>query len=175
MDIPAANKKLAETEFFFMLMQKHFDRYEFEYFLSAFLSALRSCTEHNRLQSADPRFKDWYEGMKASYFLDASLQRLAELRNREVHQKGTESSQRAGMSFPEGITTTSLVLEMDFRSGPPVGRYKSAEMEEFAEHPVEYKWVWDVEGEPDVMELCGKGVEVTRAIVKSRDEMGFRE
>ncbi len=95
--------------------------------------------------------------MKASHFADDSLPRLAELRNREIHQKGTPSSQRARMSFPEGIKTTSLILEMDFRSGPPVGRYKSAEMEEFSEHPVEYKWVWDVEGEPDVIPEARSG------------------
>ena len=174
-DSQAANKKLAEAEFFFLLMEKHFDHYEFQYFLSAFLSALRSCTEHNRLHSADPRFKDWYERMKASHFADETLQRLGKLRNREVHQTGTPSSQRAGMSFPEGIESTSMVLEMDFRSGAPVGRYKTAEMQDFAEHLVEYKWVWDAEGEPDVMELCRRGLQIARATIQSRDEMRFVE
>lgn len=70
MDTPAANRKLAEVEFFFTLMEKHLDHYEFQYFLSAFLSALKSCTEHNRLQSADPRFAGWYEEMKTSCFAD---------------------------------------------------------------------------------------------------------
>ncbi len=84
---PAPNKKFAEAEFFFMLMKKHFDHYEFQYFFSAFLSALRSCTEHNRLQSPDPRFKDWFERVKISNFADETLQRLGKLRDREVHQK----------------------------------------------------------------------------------------
>jgi len=51
---------LREAEFFSILMGKHFDLYEFRYFLSAFLSALCSRTEHNRLHSADPRFQDWW-------------------------------------------------------------------------------------------------------------------
>lgn len=52
-----ADDKLREADFFRFLMTRHFHRYEFKYFLSAFLSALSSCTEHNRLFSRDPRFK----------------------------------------------------------------------------------------------------------------------
>ena len=51
-----ANDKLREAEFFLMLMEKHFDTDEFRYFLNAFLAALHSCKEHNRLFSKDPRF-----------------------------------------------------------------------------------------------------------------------
>lgn len=46
------------------------------------------------------------------------------------------------MPFADDIESTKLELELDFSSGKPVGRYKSAEMAEFKEHPVKYGWVW---------------------------------
>ena len=169
----AANEKLAEVEFFFMLMEKNFDRYEFQYFLNAFLCALRSATEHNRLHSSDPRFTEWYAGVKGQWLQSEDLKQLGKLRHREVHQKGTESSQRVGMSFGEGIESTSVTVEFDFRPAKPVGRFKTAEMEAPTEHPVEQKWVWDIDGEPDVMEFCSRGLDVVRTIIKSRDAMEF--
>lgn len=173
--IAAANDKLREAEFFFILMEKFFDGYEFKYLVSAFLSALYSCTQHNRLQSSDPRFREWYRQVKESHLGNVDLVRLFSLRNKEIHHKGTAASQRVGMSFPDGIETTGLILETDFSSGRPVGRYKTAEMEEFQEHPVEQRWVWDAAEELDVMELCAKGLEVIRQLIRSRDEMGFHD
>jgi hypothetical protein len=46
------------------------------------------------------------------------------------------------LPFADDIESTKLELELDFSSGKPVGRYKSAEMAEFKEHPVKYGWVW---------------------------------
>ena len=109
-DVPAANKKLAEAEFFFMLMRQNVNRHEFRYFLSAFLCALRSATEYNRLSSSDSRFKEWYQKAKESWLQSEDLIRLGKLRNLEVHQKGTKSSQQIGMTFPGGIESTSLAL-----------------------------------------------------------------
>lgn len=173
MELHPANDKLREAEFFFMLMEKHFDHYEFRYFLSAFLSALYSCTEHNRLHSADPRFKDWFQEMSKTHISHTNLQNLREMRRHEIHLKGKETVQQVGFGFPDGIETTHVEFVFDFSSGKPVGRYKTAEMEEFKEHPVEQRWVWKTEGEPDVMELCSKGLQVVREIIKSRDSMGF--
>ena len=172
-DRPAANRKLDEAEFFFALMGKHFDRHKFVYFLSAFLSALFSCTEHNRLFSKNSQFRVWFEEVKRKYLQSPDLLTLRKLRVKEVHFAGTEMHQNAGMSFPDGIETTSLVLEMDFRAGKPRGRYKSAEMEGFQEHPVEQRWVWDTESQPDVIETCKKGLDIVREIIKSRDAEGF--
>jgi hypothetical protein len=168
-----ANDKLREAEFFFMLMEKYFDHYEFKYLLSAFLSALYSCTEHNRLYSADPRFKDWFREINQTHISHPDLQNLREVRRHEIHHKGRETLKRVGFSFPEGIETTQVELVFDFRGGEPIGQYKTAEMEEFKEYPLEQRWVWMTEGEPDVMDLCSKGLVVVREIIKSRDSMGF--
>lgn len=85
MELYPANDKLHEAEFFFMLLGKHFDHYEFRYVLSAFLSALYSCTEHNRLHSADPRFKGWFQEMSKTHISLASLRNLREMRKHEIH------------------------------------------------------------------------------------------
>lgn len=175
MELHPANDKLREAEFFFMLMEKHFDQYEFRYFLSAFLSALYSCTEHNRLHSADSRFKDWFQEMKETHISHTNLQNLREMRRHEVHLKGKETLQEVGLSFPGGIETKYIELEFDFRNVKPVGRYKTAEMEEFKEHHLEQRWVWKTKGEPDVMDLCSKGLQVVREIIKSRDSMVFSD
>jgi hypothetical protein len=176
MEIPAANDKLREAEFFLTLMEKSFETCEFRYFVSAFLSALSSCTEHNRLHSPDLRFKDWYQNAKVAYLSNDAFQRLAELRNKEIHHKGTQSFQQSGMHFPDGLTTTTNVdLRFDLSSGKPLGRYKTDEMADFKEHPVKYGWVWKAQDEPDVMELCSTGLKVVRQLIQSRDDMHFQD
>ena len=138
------------------------------------MSALFSCVEHNRLLSKDTRFKDWFRDVKNGHLRNSALLALRELRRKEVHVTGTETSLLVGMSFPEGLEcTSSTVMEIDFSKRRPIGRYKTAQMQDFEEYPVEEKWVWEARGEPDVMELCGKGLDVVRKIVRSRDGMGF--
>lgn len=79
-----------------------------------------------------------------------------------------------GFSFPEGIEVKGgEEAVFDFGSGQSVGRYKTTKMEEFKEYPIENRWVWLTEGEPDVMELCSKGLQIAREIIKSRDSMEF--
>lgn len=128
--IHPANDKLREAEFFFMMMSKHSERYEFKYFLSAFLSAVSSCTEHNKLYCSDARFKDWYRNIIDTVVTPSVLPRLATLRNKEIHQGGTETFQRVGFARPEDdpIETTKLEITMDFRSRKPVGTIQTAEM-----------------------------------------------
>jgi len=177
--IHPANDKMREAEYFFFQMQHHFQEYEFKYIVNAFLGALYSCREHLRLLSKDPRFKDWYAEMKATILADADFQSLLMLRNVEIHQKGTASVQGIGMSFgEEGITIAgpdSLTMTVDLRSGHPKGSYQISGMEAAVEHPVEIRWIWDTADEPDVMELCSKGLAVIRRLIHSRDEMKFQD
>jgi hypothetical protein len=174
-----ANDKLREAEYFFFQMQHHLQEYEFKYIVSAFLAALYSCGEHLRLFSKDPRFKDWYAEMKTTILANTDFQRLRKLRDVEIHQKGTASVQRIGMSFgEEGITITgpdSLTMTVDLRSGTPKGSYQISGMEAAVGHPVETCWIWDTADELDVMELCSKGLEVIRRLIRRRDEMKFQD
>ncbi len=158
-----------------MLMQRHSEQYEFKYFLSAFLSSISSCTEHNRLYSSDARFKDWYRNTMDTVVGPSVLPKLAGLRNKEVHHKGTDTYQRVGFSRPDDdpIETTRLEINIGFRSGRPVGTIQTAEMEK--PEPVELTsdWVWDAEGSPKVFELCESGLNTLRQMIRYRDEMKF--
>lgn len=170
-----ANDKLREAEFFFMLMHRHSEQYEFKYFLSAFLSAANSCTEHNKLYSSDARFKDWYRNIVNAVVDPSVLPRLAGLRNEEIHHGGTDTHQRVAFarSSDDPIETTKLEITMDFSSGKPVGTIQTAELDK--PEPVELTsdWVWDVEGSPKVFELCESGLNTLRQIIRYRDEMKF--
>jgi hypothetical protein len=171
-----AEDKLREADFFLFLMRRHFHDYEFKYFLSAFLSALSSCTEHNRLFSRDPRFKDWYQEVKKTV-ASSVLGRLDVLRNKEVHQTGTPASQRVGFSTgsDEPIETTHLEFTIDFREGAPKGTIKTAEMAEAVPINLTTDWVWDAEGSPNVMMLCEEGYKAVAAIIQNRAAMNFQD
>lgn len=170
-----ANDKLREAEFFLMMMHKHSERYEFKYFLSAFLSAVSGCTEHNKLYSSDVRFKDWYRNTNDTVVAPSVLPRLALLRNKEIHHKGTDTYQRVGFSRPDDdpIETTKLEFTVDFRSGKPVGTIQTAEMEKPESVELTNDWVWDVEDNPKVFEFCEAGLKTLRQIIRYRDEMKF--
>lgn len=175
MELHPANDKLREAEFFYSLMKQAFHDYEFKYFVSAFLSALSSCTEHNRLQSSDARFKDWFREVNEKYITTSDLPRLARLRNKEIHQQGTQALQRVGFARADHdpIETTQLEFTMDFSKRNPVGTYKTAEMAEAVPIELTCDWVWNAEDSPDVMKLCASGLDTVRVIVGYRDSMRF--
>src|ERR1700720_815478 len=114
--IHPANDKLREAEFFFMMMERHFHQYEFKYFVSALLSALSSSTEHNRLHSPDPRFKEWYREIVGNYVAKSELPGLDRLRNKEIHQKGTETLQRVGFGDQTEIQLPRLTWSSQLTS-----------------------------------------------------------
>lgn len=100
--------------------------------------------------------------------------RLGRLREVEVHRTGTDTHQTAGMRFPGGIDMEGeSFVEVDFRSGTPIGRYKTGESGPVLEHPLKLGWAWEARDRPDVMELCRKGLDIVPAVVASRDAMGF--
>ena len=145
-----ANNKLHEAEFFFAVMHGHSERCEFKYFLSAFLSAASSCIEHNKLYSSDARFKDWY---------------------RNIRKAVVDPSVLPGLADP--IETTKLEFTMDFSSGKPIGTIQIAEIEKPERVELSSDWVWDVEGNPKVFDLCESGLNTLRQIIRYRDEMKF--
>jgi hypothetical protein len=172
-----ANDKLREAEFFFVLMERNLDSYEFKYFVSAFLAALYICGEHLRLFSKDPRFKDWYRDIGETLLANSEYQRLRKLRDVEIHKRGTESWQRVEMSFgEEGITVTGpLVLTVDLSSCTPMGSYQTPEMVQPEEHPVQVRWVWSTADELDVMDTCTNGLAVVQELIRQRGEMAFED
>jgi hypothetical protein len=54
-----AESKVSEAAHFLGLMEKDWSSPAFHHNLSAFLPALMSSVEHNKLYSKDARFKNW--------------------------------------------------------------------------------------------------------------------
>jgi hypothetical protein len=173
--IPFWKAKLVEAEFFHELMKQYFNTYEFQYFVSVFLSAIQSGVEHNRLHSQDDRFRDWYREVTTGLSLDPTWRMLRDLRNKEVHQKGTDAWQEVSVIFPDGIVTKSLELRWDLSGAKPVTSYKSEEMESFVTHPAQHRWVWKTDDEPDVLEACANGLNILRKVIQYRQEMSFSD
>jgi hypothetical protein len=171
---PAADK-LREAEFFYMMMERHRDQYEAKYFLSAFLAALYSATEHNRLYSRDPRFREWYRSVVKPAKENSALSRLNELRNTETHHQGTDSHYEVGVNFPDGIMVgPGMSFGVDFSGGTAVHIVEGVSLEG-VKHQFIDRWVWDSPDRPDVMELCGQGLKAVRSVVTSWDEMMFND
>jgi hypothetical protein len=103
------------------------------------------------------------------------LSRLAKLRNKEIHHKGTDTYQRVGFTRRDDdpIETTKLEITMDFRTGKRVGAIQTAEMDKPESVELTSVWVWEDEGSPKVFELCEDGLNVLRQVIHYRDEMKF--
>src|SRR5689334_9888842 len=113
-----------EAEFFFRKMESSTSNVlEFPCFTSAFLSALRSCTEHNRLHSRDPRFKAWYEKLKSTHLNHGCLYRLGKLRDVEVHQKGNLTFGGIRFELPPGVTVDARNLRFSGDRGELIAQY----------------------------------------------------
>src|SRR5882762_3908212 len=106
-----AAQKFSEAAYFYNEMLAHrTNSVVFPYYLSAFVSALRSVTYYMQKQYAhDPRFGEWYarkqEGMKA----DPVLKLLHDKRNTALHVEPFDLCFKQGFKMPEkygGVITT---------------------------------------------------------------------
>src|SRR5258708_256760 len=143
----------------------------FRYYVSAFLSALRSCTEHKRMFSTDSRFPEWHRNNKNMWTTQPDLSRLAELRNKEVHHVGTTAKHEVFFEVPESIGKTNLYTNI--WEG---GRVQFMVADVFGQvHKCDFtvRWIWNVPGNPEVMELCERGLKAMRGVVAVYDVMDF--
>ena len=98
--INGAEWKLTEAEFFLLKMKENSERFtDFLFYTSAFLSALQSSTEHNRLFSKDKRFPEWYRKLKLLH--ESNLTDVLKLRNLEVHTKDAATWEMVGIDIPK--------------------------------------------------------------------------
>jgi hypothetical protein len=158
-------------------MEKSVENDAFVYFLSAFLSALYSVTEPCKLQprsAVDDRYKNWKRQMDEGPLKDENMALLRKMRNGEVHTMPVEKLQTVGASFgAEGIDLSrGGYVELDFRSGAPVGRHKVGDGP-VETHPVSVSWHFDAPGDPDVLQTCRAGLAVVEQVIASRDAMQF--
>jgi hypothetical protein len=167
-----AHQKFDEAAYFYNGMFANRNNSKvFPYYLSAFVSALRSVTYYLQKQYAnDPRFKEWYarkqEGMKA----DAVLRLLHDKRNTALHTEPFDLFLNQSFKFPEKyggvITTTHLVVQ---EKTDPTGEIKmSLKVGEDgqAEDVEPIISCHFTEDDPkDVMNHCYEGLEKVQAIL----------
>jgi hypothetical protein len=162
-------QKLAEAEYFFRLLQADWSAHAFEANLSAFLAALFSATEHNRLHCNDTRFADWYRQAKSQDLSHPDLARLKDFRNKEIHHKGVSAWQEISISIPEGVEVgpqrpVSWTVDL---SSPEKDQSLPGSS-------IQKRYVWDTADSPDVLDLCEKGLQVVRQMLNSHRAMAFR-
>jgi hypothetical protein len=97
----------------------------FPYYLSAFVSALRSVTYYLQKQYAhDERFKEWYAQKQEAMKADLVLKMLHEKRNTALHVEPFDLYFKQGWKMPDKyggvITTTFLAVREEACSAPLV-------------------------------------------------------
>jgi hypothetical protein len=174
----SAERKYYEAVFFYRQMKLNVRRpAEFPHYTSAFLSALKSCTEHNCLLAPDSRFKNWYRDIKQSHIANAELQRLFDFRNAEVHQTGTDGFQKIGFDKPAHVRRQDIEIKSSTtKDGETVLLCRFPGEKEFREvkNP-SFSWVWNVPGSPDVLKLCYTGLKIVEDMMKLHSGMKFQK
>jgi hypothetical protein len=167
--------KLGEAAHFLGLMEKDWSSPAFQHNLSAFLSALMSCVEHNKLASNDTRFKEWYQNATQTYLKRQEMIDLREFRRKEVHLKAPGSWQEIFIALPTDKPVHGMSWTVNL-SAPATPQELSELPDEIGEQgEVRKRYVWDVPGAPDVLELCRKGYAIVSEMMRDYDRMDFRE
>jgi hypothetical protein len=172
-----AESKVSEATHFLGLMEKDWSSPAFQHNLSAFLSALMSSVEHNKLYSKDARFKDWYRVASETYLKRQELVELREFRRHEVHLKAKQSWQEVTIAFPQDRPIHGMSWTVNL-SAPATEKEKSElpPIEDVSgEGEVRKRYVWDVPDSPDVLELCRKGLATVREMMNSYTRMRFHD
>lgn len=135
------------------------------------------------LESGKPEFAEWYR-RNLPLIRGEPFALLRELRNAEAHYGGSPVYQRAEFSFGEkGITLhgdqgQTLLLEADIGHGCPNIRVRvdeNAQEGEWQSVATTQAWVWDADGEPDVMKTCEAALQALRTIIDDWKNRGFGE
>jgi hypothetical protein len=134
-----------------------------------------SSVEHNKLVCKDPRFKDWYHNATQTYLKRKELVELREFRRKEVHLKGAPSWQEVTVVFPVDKPVHGMSWSINL--GAPATAEETSDLpEEIGPRgEVRKRYVWDVPGNPDVLELCRKGLSTIREMMMEYSRMQFRD
>jgi hypothetical protein len=180
-----ARQKFEEAAYFYNgMFANRTNVVVFPYYLSAFLSALRSVTMYLQKQYArDGRFAAWYPAKQTEMAADPVLKNLNAKRVAVIHREPFDLYFRKGYKMPEKyggcITTTHLELrdEVDpngwMKMSIKVGAAGEVE-------PVEpwISWHFSDDDPADVMNHCYSGLQRLDSILKElaqlRLEMGLQ-
>jgi hypothetical protein len=168
-----ARQKLSEAAYFYNSMLPHrTNPVIFPYYLSAFVSALRSVTYYLQKQYAhDERFKDWYAQKQEAMKVDPVLKLLHDKRNTALHVEPFDLCFKQGWKMPERcggvITTTFLAVREEAEPNGQVRTFLQVG-KDGPEEEVETQISWHfTDNDPyDVMQHCCEGLEKMNAMLK---------
>jgi hypothetical protein len=172
----SAQQKLSEAEYFLDRLKADWSMPNFDYNLSAFLSAITSCPEHNRLQVKDSSFPDWYRGAKRKYLSNHVWLQLREFRRQEIHFKGNETWQHISLPAirptPDMERGHSISWEIDLSAPGPTQEVEVFVDGEKASGSIEKHYAWSPDGQ-HIVEMCETGVQIIRDMLKDYNSMQF--
>ena len=177
-----ARQKFSEAAYFYNGMLPHrTNPVVFPFYLSAFVSALRSVTFYMQKQYAhEAAFGPWYEAKQEEMRADPVLKMLVEKRNLALHQEPFDLHFRQGWKMPERfggvITTTFLSVREEAQPDGRIRTFLQVE-KDGPEEEVETQISWHfTEDDPrDVMQHCYAGLEKLDALLKELDALGLVE
>jgi hypothetical protein len=151
----------------------------FPYYLSAFVSALRSVTYYLQKQYAyEPRFEEWYARKQEEMKADPVLKMLHEKRNTALHVEPFDLYFKQGFKFPEkygGVITTDHleVREETDPTGQIMMRLKVGKEGPEEEVEPQISWHFSEDDPRDVMNHCYEGLEKMDALLKELTALGL--
>jgi hypothetical protein len=168
-----AHQKFDEAAHFYNGMLAHRNNpVVFPYYLSAFVSALRSVTYYLQKQYAhDPRFQEWYTKKQVEMKAEPVLKLLHDKRNTALHVEPFDLYFRQGFKFPEKYGGVIETTHLEVTEKPdPMGEIKitlkvgkDGEVEQV--EPL-ISWHFTEDDTKDVMNHCYDGLEKIQAVLK---------
>jgi len=161
-----ARQKFSEAAYFYNGMLPHrTNPVVFPYYLSGFVSALRSVTYYLQKQYAhDERFKEWY----------------AQKRNTALHVEPFDLCFKQGWKMPDKyggvITTTFLAVREEAEPNGRVRTFLKVENDGPEEEvETQISWHFTDDDPQDVMNHCYEGLEKMDAMLKELTSLGLDE
>jgi|ERR1700730_16496474 len=177
-----ARQKFSEAAYFYNGMLPHrTNPVVFPYYLSAFVSALRSVTYYLQKQYAhDERLKEWYAQKQEAMKADPVLKMLHEKRNTALHVEPFDLCFKQGWKMPDkygGVITTTFLAARE--EAGPNGRVRTflkvANDGPEEEVETQISWHFTDDDPQDVMNHCYEGLEKMDAMLKELTSLGLDE
>lgn len=177
-----AHQKFSEAAYIYNAMLPHrTNPVVCPYYLSAFVSALRSVTFYLQKQYArDPAFTAWYETKQQEMRADHLLKVLVERRNTALHIEPFDLCFKQGWKMPEPfvgvIRTTFLAFRAEADREGRVRTFLHVE-KDGPEEEVETQISWHfTDNDPtDVMQYCYEGLEKMHRLFKELAALGLEQ
>ena len=173
-----ARQKFNEAAYFYNgMLAHHLNVIIFPYYLSAFLSALRSVTWYLQKQYADdPRFAAWYPQKQAEMIADPILKMLQENRNQVVHREPFDLHFNRGFKMPEkygDYIETKFFEQIEDQTPDGVIKTKIRVRKDAQEEEVEpwITWHFTEDDREQVTKHCYVGLERLDAILKELEAL----